>query len=129
MFDNVIEGIFSAAFLFCHPARGRRPSCCHRWGALISEKAGVLNIGLEGMMLSSAFTGVVVSAYAQDWVRRGDGHGCRSLAGAGAGCIGIAAAVPSSWRSFTWISKATSSCPASPSTSLAHRRRWLSCLS
>ena len=66
MFDNVIEGIFSAAFLFAI-LRVTTPILLPSLGALISEKAGVLNIGLEGMMLSSAFTGVVVSAYAQDW--------------------------------------------------------------
>ncbi|MEW6107204.1 MAG: ABC transporter permease, partial [Bacillota bacterium] len=32
-------------------------------GAVISDLAGVINIGLEGMMLVSAFTGVVVSAF------------------------------------------------------------------
>ena len=66
MFENVIEGIFSAAFLFAI-LRVTTPILLPSLGALISEKAGVLNIGLEGMMLSSAFTGVVVSAYAQDW--------------------------------------------------------------
>lgn len=66
MFDNVIDGIFSAVFLAAI-LRVTTPILLPSLGALISEKAGVLNIGLEGMMLSSAFTGVVVSAYAQDW--------------------------------------------------------------
>ncbi len=66
MFENVIDGIFSAAFLAAI-LRVTTPILLPSLGALISEKAGVLNIGLEGMMLSSAFTGVVVSAYAQDW--------------------------------------------------------------
>jgi ABC-type uncharacterized transport system permease subunit len=34
-------------------------------GALISNKAGVVNISLEGIMLSSALGGVLVSAYSQ----------------------------------------------------------------
>ena len=66
MFDNVIDSIFSAAFLAAI-LRVTTPILLPSLGALISEKAGVLNIGLEGMMLSSAFTGVVVSAFAQDW--------------------------------------------------------------
>ncbi len=33
--------------------------------ALVSNKAGVINIGLEGIMLTSALTGVVVSAFTQ----------------------------------------------------------------
>lgn len=66
MFDNVIDGIFSAAFIAAI-LRVTTPILLPSLGALISEKAGVLNIGLEGMMLSSAFTGVVVSAFAQDW--------------------------------------------------------------
>jgi ABC-type uncharacterized transport system permease subunit len=32
-------------------------------GALLSDRAGVINLGLEGTMLSSALAGVVVSAY------------------------------------------------------------------
>ena len=66
MFDNVIDAIFSAAFLAAI-LRVTTPLLLPSLGALISEKAGVLNIGLEGMMLSAAFTGVVVSAYSQDW--------------------------------------------------------------
>ena len=67
MFENVIDGIFSAVFLAAI-LRVTTPILLPSLGALISEKAGVLNIGLEGMMLSSAFTGVVVSAYSQDWL-------------------------------------------------------------
>ena len=66
MFENVIDGIFSAVFVAAI-LRVTTPILLPSLGALISEKAGVLNIGLEGMMLSAAFTGVVVSAYAQDW--------------------------------------------------------------
>lgn len=66
MFENVINGIFSAAFLAAI-LRVTTPILLPSLGALLSEKAGVINIGLEGMMLSSAFTGVIVSAYAQDW--------------------------------------------------------------
>ncbi len=66
MFENVINGIFSAVFLAAI-LRVTTPILLPSLGALISVKAGVLNIGLEGMMLSSAFTGVVVSAYSQDW--------------------------------------------------------------
>ncbi|MCY4466307.1 MAG: ABC transporter permease [Chloroflexi bacterium] len=66
MFENVIDGIFSAVFLAAI-LRVTTPILLPSLGALISEKAGVLNIGLEGMMLSSAFTGVIVSAYSQDW--------------------------------------------------------------
>ena len=66
MFENVIDGIFSAAFLFA-VLRVATPILLPSMGALLSEKAGVINIGLEGMMLSAAFTGVVVSAFSQDW--------------------------------------------------------------
>jgi len=66
MFENVINGIFSAAFLAAI-LRVMTPILLPSMGALISEKAGVINIGLEGMMLSAAFTGVVVSAYSQQW--------------------------------------------------------------
>ena len=66
MFENVIDGIFSAVFVAAI-LRVTTPILLPSLGALISEKAGVLNIGLEGMMLSAAFTGVVVSAYSQDW--------------------------------------------------------------
>ena len=66
MFENVINGIFSAAFLFAI-LRVATPILLPSMGALISQKAGAINIGLEGMMLCSAFTGVVVSAFAQDW--------------------------------------------------------------
>jgi general nucleoside transport system permease protein len=66
LFENVLRGIFSAAFL-ASILRVTTPILLPSLGALISDRAGVINIGLEGTMLASAFTGVVFSAYAQDW--------------------------------------------------------------
>lgn len=66
MFETVIQGIFSAAFL-ASILRVATPILLPSLGALVSDRAGVINIGLEGLMLSSAFTGVVFSAYAQRW--------------------------------------------------------------
>jgi len=62
MFDtnlvqNVLQGIFSAAFL-ASILRVTTPILLPSLGALISDRAGVINIGLEGTMLVSAFTGV-----------------------------------------------------------------------
>lgn len=66
MFETVVQGIFSAVFLAAI-LRVTTPILLPSLGALISERAGVINIGLEGIMLGSAFTGVVVSAYSQQW--------------------------------------------------------------
>lgn len=66
MFDTVIQSIFSAAFL-ASILRVATPILLPSLGALLSDRAGVINIGLEGIMLVSAFTGVVFSAYAQTW--------------------------------------------------------------
>lgn len=66
MFETVVQGIFSAAFL-ASILRVTTPILLPSLGALISDRAGVINIGLEGMMLSSAFTGVIVSAYSLQW--------------------------------------------------------------
>ena len=65
MFETVIQGIFSATFLAAI-LRVTTPILLPSLGALVSEKAGAINIGLEGMMLSAAFTGVVVSAETQN---------------------------------------------------------------
>ncbi len=78
MFDtnlvqNVLEGIFSAAFL-ASILRVTTPILLPSLGALISDRAGVINIGLEGTMLVSAFTGVVFSAYSLDWFGESTGR-------------------------------------------------------
>ncbi len=58
-------------------------------GALISDRAGVVNIGIEGTMLAGAFAGVVASAFTGSaWV----GLLCALLVGAALGAI-LAAAV------------------------------------
>lgn len=66
MFDSVVQAIFSAAFLAAI-LRVTTPILLPSLGGLISDRAGVANIGLEGMMLGAAFTGVILSAYAQQW--------------------------------------------------------------
>ena len=57
----VLRGIFSALFV-ASVLRISTPIILSALGGLISDVAGVINIALEGIMLVSAFTGVMVSA-------------------------------------------------------------------
>lgn len=61
-FEIVLRSIFSAAFL-ASVLRISTPLILPALGGLITELSGAINIALEGIMLTSAFTGVVVSAY------------------------------------------------------------------
>ncbi|QUI25043.1 ABC transporter permease [Vallitalea pronyensis] len=54
--------IFSVTFGYA-VLRVTTPILFAALGALISDKAGVINIALEGIMLTSALTGVIVSAW------------------------------------------------------------------
>ncbi len=57
-FTDVINvGLFAAAL------RMATPIAFASLGGIFSERAGIINIGLEGMMLTGAFTGVVVSYF------------------------------------------------------------------
>ncbi|UCD45492.1 MAG: ABC transporter permease [Candidatus Bathyarchaeota archaeon] len=49
--------------LFAAAVRMATPIVYASLGGIFSERAGIINIGLEGMMLASAFTGVTVSYY------------------------------------------------------------------
>ena len=61
-FDVVLRSIFSAAFV-ASVLRISTPLILPALGGLITDLSGAVNIALEGIMLTSAFTGVVVSAY------------------------------------------------------------------
>jgi ABC-type uncharacterized transport system permease subunit len=63
--ENVFSTIFSANFLFSI-LRLTTPILLAALAALITDRAGVMNIGLEGIMLCSALAGVVGSAYTQN---------------------------------------------------------------
>ncbi|WP_020612157.1 ABC transporter permease [Sediminispirochaeta bajacaliforniensis] len=54
--------IFSSSFLFS-VLRVSTPIVFAALGALISDRAGIVNIGLEGIMLTAALGGVIGSAY------------------------------------------------------------------
>lgn len=60
--NEVLDLIFSASFGFS-VLRLTTPILLAALASVISERAGVGNITMEGTMLISAFTGVVVSAY------------------------------------------------------------------
>jgi simple sugar transport system permease protein len=66
-FEAVLASIFSAAFI-ATIIRASTPLILPALGGLISELAGVINIALEGIMLTAAFFGVMVSALAPVWV-------------------------------------------------------------
>lgn len=59
--NSVVATIFSANFLFS-VIRLTTPILLAALAALITDRAGVMNIGLEGIMLCSALAGVVGSA-------------------------------------------------------------------
>ncbi len=61
--DVINVGLFAAAL------RMATPIAYASLGGIFSERVGVMNIGLEGMMLLSAFTGVAVTYYtANPWL-------------------------------------------------------------
>lgn len=57
-----VDAIFDPA-LFATLLRVMTPLLLAALGVMISDRAGVLNIGMEGMMLVGALTGVLVSAW------------------------------------------------------------------
>lgn len=65
--ETVLAGIFSMAFV-ATVIRTSTPIILPAMGGLISELAGVINIALEGIMLSAAFFGVVVGALGPEWL-------------------------------------------------------------
>ncbi len=66
-FDVVLQSIFSAAFI-ATVIRVSTPLILPAMGGLLSELGGAINIALEGIMLAAAFTGVIVSGYAPQWM-------------------------------------------------------------
>jgi ABC-type uncharacterized transport system permease subunit len=79
----------AAAGLLAAWLRASAPLILAALGGLVSDLAGVLNVGLEGILLVAAFFGVVGSAYAPLWFP-GAGAWLPPLVGAG---LGLAAAV------------------------------------
>jgi general nucleoside transport system permease protein len=75
--EIVLRSIFSAAFL-ASVLRISTPLILPALGGLVSDLSGAVNIALEGIMLASAFAGVIVSAYTHSWA-------IGVLAGIGAG--------------------------------------------
>ncbi len=68
MQDSILNNIFSALFL-ASILRVVTPILLPSLGALVSNQAGVINVGLEGIMLAAAFTGAIVSANTQSaWI-------------------------------------------------------------
>ena len=59
-------GLFAAGLLAAW-LRATAPILLAALGGLVSERAGVINVGLEGLMLVAAFFGVIGSAYAPHW--------------------------------------------------------------
>lgn len=62
MLNNIMEIIFSTSF-FYSVIRVATPLILATLGAVVTSNAGVTNIGIEGVMLVSALSGVLASAY------------------------------------------------------------------
>jgi ABC-type uncharacterized transport system permease subunit len=65
--ETVLQSIFSVAFI-ASVIRVSTPIILPALGGLLSELGGAINIALEGIMLAAAFTGVIVSGFAPQWL-------------------------------------------------------------
>lgn len=63
--NSILQVIFSADFVFSI-IRLTTPLLFAGLAAMITDRAGVMNIGLEGIMLSAALAGVIGSAFTQN---------------------------------------------------------------
>ena len=63
--EHLLHAIFSADFVYS-VLRLTTPKLLAGLGALITDRAGVMNIGLEGIMLCAALAGVIGSAMTQN---------------------------------------------------------------
>ena len=63
--EHLLHAIFSADFVYS-VLRLTTPILLAGLGALITDRAGVMNIGLEGIMLCAALAGVIGSAMTQN---------------------------------------------------------------
>src|SRR3954453_18660186 len=77
--EALLTQVFLGALLYGAVSAGV-PLLLAGLGEQISEKAGVLNIGIEGMMLTGAFTGFTAACY-------GDSFTLGFLAGSGGGML------------------------------------------
>ena len=67
MFSQLMSMILTEDFLFSI-IRITAPILFAAMGAVVAEKAGVTNIGLEGTMMISALLGMLVSYWTQSWL-------------------------------------------------------------
>ncbi|HPF53771.1 MAG TPA: ABC transporter permease [Eubacteriales bacterium] len=67
MLERLWEMVFKADFLFVM-IRITAPILFAALGAVIAEKAGVCNIGLEGTMMISALFGFLIAYWTQSWI-------------------------------------------------------------
>lgn len=67
MFEQLISMILKTEFFFV-VIRITAPILFAALGAVVAEKAGVTNIGLEGTMMISALFGTLISYWTQSWI-------------------------------------------------------------